>query len=53
MKRYRVKVAVKTLETYEVAANSEAEAADDWGLGALVDADDEALEAEVLSVEPL
>ena len=53
MKRYRVKVAVKTLETYEVEANSEAEAADDWGLGELVDADDEALESEVLVVEAI
>ena len=53
MKRYRVKVAVKILETYEVEATSEGEAADDWGLGELIDADDEALESEVLEVEAI
>jgi hypothetical protein len=53
MKRYRVKVAVKTLELYEVEADTPEDAADGWGLGRLLDADDEALESEVLSVEQL
>lgn len=53
MKRYRVKVVVKVLETYHVEANSLEEAADDWSFGEFYDADDEALESEVLSVEEL
>ncbi len=51
MKKYHVKVAVQTLEIYEIEAEDAETAAEDWGCGRLIDADDEALESTVLSVE--
>jgi hypothetical protein len=51
MKKYHVKVAVQTLEIYEVETEDAEAAADDWSFGTLIDADDEALESTVLSVE--
>ena len=51
MKKYHVKVAVRILEIYEVEADDSETAAEDWGCGKLIDADDEALETEILSVK--
>jgi hypothetical protein len=51
MKTYRVKVAVRVLEIYEVRAEDEADASDNWSDGDLIHTSDEALETEVLSVE--
>jgi len=51
MKKYHVEVAVQTLEIYEVEAEDAETAADDWSFGVLINADDEALESTVLSVE--
>jgi hypothetical protein len=51
MKKFRVKVAVTTLEIYALEAEDEAEARDCWSDGDLIHTDDEALETEVLSVE--
>ena len=51
MKKYHVKVAVQVLEIYEVEAEDAEMAADDWSFGRLIDADDEALESTVLSVQ--
>lgn len=51
MKKYHVKVAVQTLEIYEIEAQDAESAAEDWGWGKLIDADDEALESTVLSVK--
>jgi hypothetical protein len=51
MKKYHVKVAVQTLETYEAEAEDAETAAEDWGCGELIDADGEALESTVLSVQ--
>jgi hypothetical protein len=51
MKKYHVKVAVQILEIYEIEAEDAEIAAQDWGCGRLIDADDEALESTVLSVE--
>jgi hypothetical protein len=51
MKKYHVKVAVQTLEIYEIEAENPQIAQEDWGCGKLIDADDEALESIVLSVE--
>jgi hypothetical protein len=51
MKKYRVKVAVQILEIYEVEAEDAETASDCWDYGKLIDADDEALESTVLSVE--
>ncbi len=51
MKKYHVKVAVQTLETYEIEAEDAETAAQDWGCGRLIDADDEALDSTVLSVK--
>lgn len=51
MKKYHVKVAVQILEIYEVEAENPETAAEDWGCGNLLGADDEALESTVLSVQ--
>ncbi len=51
MRKYHVKVAVQTLEIYEIEAEDTETAAEAWGCGRLIDADDEALESTVLSVE--
>jgi hypothetical protein len=51
MKKYHVKVAVQTLEIYEIEAEDAQTAQEDWGCGKLIDADDEALESIVLSVK--
>ena len=51
MKKYHVQVAVQTLEIYEVEAEDAETAAQDWGCGRLIDADDEALDSTVLSVK--
>jgi hypothetical protein len=51
MKKYHVKVAVQTLEIYEIEAEDAETAAQDWGCGRLIDADDEALDSTVLSVK--
>ncbi len=49
-KKYRVQVIVKTLETYEVEAADEDEAEDTYGLGKLVDTDDN-LGNDIVSIE--
>jgi hypothetical protein len=52
MKKYHVKVAFQTLETYEVEAEDAETASECWDIdGKLIDADDEALENTFLSVE--
>jgi hypothetical protein len=51
MKKYHVKVAVQTLEIYEIEADDAQTAQEDWGCGKLIDADDEPLESIVLSVK--
>jgi hypothetical protein len=51
MKRFHVKVAVRTLEIYDIKAEDADEARDCWGDGTLIHTDDEALETEILSVE--
>jgi hypothetical protein len=51
MKKYHVKVAVQTLEIYEIEAEDAETAEQDWGCGKLIDSDEEALESIVLSVE--
>jgi hypothetical protein len=51
MKKYHVKVAVQTLEIYEIEAEDPETAEQDWGCGKLIDADDEALDSIVLSVK--
>jgi hypothetical protein len=50
MKRYRVTVVIRTLEIYEVEADSPEDAEDYWSDGDLIHADDESLETEVWSV---
>ena len=50
MKRFYVEVAFKTLEIYAVTAEDSDEAEVIWGEGELISTDDEAFEAEVLSV---
>jgi hypothetical protein len=53
MKTYRVKVAVRILEIYQVEAEDEIDARDSWDTGDLIHNDDEVLETEILSVEEL
>lgn len=50
MKKYRVKIAVKTLEIYEVEAESPEDAAECWHDGTWMNSNDEALESEVIGV---
>ena len=50
MKTYHVKVAVRILEIYKVRAEDKDSAADSWSEGDLIHTNDEALDAEVLSV---
>ena len=51
MKTYHVKVAVQILEIYEIEAEHELAAADDWASGELIHTNDEALDSTVLSVK--
>jgi hypothetical protein len=51
MKKFHVKVAIKILEIYEIEAEDSADASELWGDGKLIHTNDEAPEAEVLSVE--
>lgn len=51
MKTYRVNIAVRVLETYEVEAESAEEAAESWCWGELARRDDEALDTELLAVK--
>jgi hypothetical protein len=51
MKKFHVKIAVRVLEIYEIEAENKADASEHWSDGSLIHTDDEALEAEVLSVE--
>ena len=51
MKTYHVNVAVRILEIYEIEAEDAETASDDWSFGRLIDADDEVLDSEVLSVK--
>jgi hypothetical protein len=51
MNTYHVKVAVRILEIYKVQAEDKESAADLWSDGDLIHTDDEALDAEVLSVK--
>lgn len=51
MKTFHVKVAVQVLEIYQVQAEDAQTAAEDWGSGKLIDADDETLESTILAVE--
>lgn len=48
---FRVSVAVRVLEVYEVEAESAADAADNWCWGELIHHSDEALDTEVLRVK--
>lgn len=50
MKKFHVKVAVRVLEIYEIEAENQADASELWSDGVLIHTNDEALEAEVLSV---
>jgi hypothetical protein len=49
MKTYRVKVAIRILEIYEVEAENPDDAAANWEDGKLIHTSDEALETEILS----
>jgi hypothetical protein len=49
MKKYRVQVIAKTLETYEIEAANEAEAEELWAEGKLVATNDN-LETEIMEV---
>jgi hypothetical protein len=51
MKRFHVTVVVKTLEVYQVDAQNEDDAEENWADGTLIDTDDGVLENEILSVE--
>jgi hypothetical protein len=51
MKKYRVKVAVRILEVYEVDAENPETASEDWFGGNLIHTSDEALDSEILSVK--
>jgi hypothetical protein len=51
MKKYHVKVAVQTLETYEVEAEDAEAASESWPDGDLIHTNDEALDSIVLSVK--
>lgn len=50
MKKYHVKVAVQTLEIYEVEAASQDEASELWAEGKLISTSDDTLDTAVLSV---
>ena len=51
MKTYHVKVAVRILEIYKIRAEDKESAQDLWSDGELIHTNDEALDAEVLSVK--
>lgn len=51
MTKYRVNIAVRSLEIYEVDADDAESAQAQWGDGELIHTDDEALDSEVLSVK--
>jgi hypothetical protein len=51
MKKYHVKVAVQTLEIYEVEAEDAENASECWADGQLIHINDEALDSTVLSVK--
>jgi len=51
MKTYRVKVIIRTLEYYEVEADSPEEAEELYALGDYLGCDEEALDNEVISVK--
>jgi hypothetical protein len=53
MPKSKVEVAARTLEVYEVEADNEDEARENWSDGELLSHDDEALDIEVLSVKPM
>jgi hypothetical protein len=53
MKTYRVKVAVRILEIYEVEAENAEEASETWCDGELIDRSDEALDSEILSTKEI
>lgn len=53
MKKFHVKVAIKILEIYEIEAEDPADASELWSDGKLIHTNDEALDAEVLSVEEI
>lgn len=48
---FTVKVAVRILEIYEIGAENEEEARENWADGSLEHHSDEALDTEVLSVK--
>ena len=53
MKKYRVNVAVRILEIYEVEAEDAETAAAVWDDGKLIHTNDETLDSEVLSVKEI
>jgi len=53
MKTFEIRVAVRTLEIYQVEAENAEAAREAWCDGELVHASDEALNSEILSVKEM
>jgi hypothetical protein len=51
MKTFRVKVAFRILEIYEVEAENAEEASEIWCDGELIDRSDDALDSQILSIK--
>ena len=53
MKTFEIRVAVRTLEIYEVEAESEEAAREAWSDGELVHINNETLDSEIVSVKEM
>ena len=51
MKQFRVTVMVKTIEVYQVEAENEDEAEENWADGTFIGSDDGTLDNEILTIK--